>query len=93
MRHPRDWSVRQAVTNAEATIYPFPLLGLVYILAGGGARTAVPIFAAFVIARIAHSIVYLKGLQPWRTISFAASLLGILALMVALISVLLTGPA
>jgi uncharacterized MAPEG superfamily protein len=81
----------RAHRNAEATIYPFLLLGLVYVLAGGGARIAVPIFSIFIFARIAHSIVYLRGVQPWRTIAFAASLLAIFALMAAVLQVLLTG--
>jgi uncharacterized MAPEG superfamily protein len=76
--------------NAEATIYPFLLLGLVYVLAGGRAWIAVPIFTMFVAARIGHSIVYLKAMQPWRTISFATSLIAIIALLAAVLQVLLT---
>jgi uncharacterized membrane protein YecN with MAPEG domain len=78
----------RAHRNSEATIYPFLLLGLIYVLAGGGPWTALPIFAVFVAARIAHSFVYLKALQPWRTIAFATSLLALLALMAALVCVL-----
>jgi uncharacterized MAPEG superfamily protein len=80
----------RAHRNAEATIYPFLMLGLLYVLAGGTAGIAVPIFAIFVAARIVHSIVYLKALQPWRTIAFATSLLAILALMAAVLHALLT---
>jgi prostaglandin-E synthase 1 len=80
----------RAHRNAEATIYPFLFLGLVYVLAGGGAGTAVPIFTIFIAARIAHSIVYLRAMQPWRTISFATSLLAIVALMAAVLHVVLT---
>jgi prostaglandin-E synthase 1 len=80
----------RAHRNGEATIYPFLLLGLVYVLAGGGAGIAVPIFMIFIFARIAHSIVYLRAMQPWRTIAFAASLLAIFALMAAVLHVLLT---
>ena len=79
----------RAHRNAEATIYPFLLLGLVYILAGGTAAVALPVFAVFVLARIAHSISYLNALQPWRTVAFAISLLALLALMAALTLVLL----
>jgi prostaglandin-E synthase 1 len=71
----------RAHRNAEATIYPFLLLGLLDVLAGGSAAIALPIFTIFVVARIAHSIVYLKALQPWRSIAFAVSLLAILVLM------------
>jgi uncharacterized MAPEG superfamily protein len=76
--------------NAEATIFPFLILGLVYVLAGGGAEVAVAIFAIFVVARIAHSITYLRAMQPWRTIAFATSLLANLALMVAILRLLLS---
>ena len=80
----------RAHRNAEATIYPFLLLGMVYVLAGGGAGIAVPIFAIFIAARIAHSIAYLRAEQPWRTIAFAASLFAITALMAAVLGILLT---
>jgi uncharacterized MAPEG superfamily protein len=80
----------RAHRNAEATIYPFLLLGLLYVLVGGGVGVAVPIFTIFVAARIIHSVVYLKAMQPWRTIAFAVSLLAILALMAAVLHVLLT---
>lgn len=80
----------RAHRNAEATIYPFLLLGVVYVLAGGGATLAIPIFSVFVIARIAHSIFYLRALQPWRTNAFATSLLAILALILSTLYVLLS---
>src|ERR1700688_970787 len=57
--------ILRAHRNAEAVIYPFLLLGLVYVLAGGGAEIAAPIFTIFIVARIAHSIVYLRAMQPW----------------------------
>ena len=76
--------------NAEATIYPFLLLGMIYVLAGGGAGVAIAIFSVFAVARIAHSIVYLRAMQPWRTIAFASSVLALLALMAAVVAVLLT---
>jgi uncharacterized MAPEG superfamily protein len=78
----------RAHRNAEATIYPFLLLGLLFVFTGGRAAIAIPIFAVFVVARIVHSIVYLKAIQPWRTIAFAVSLLAVVALMGAIIQVL-----
>jgi prostaglandin-E synthase 1 len=79
----------RAHRNAEATIYPFLLVGLLYVLAGGGAVLAIPIFAVFVAARLAHAVVYLRGLQPQRTIAFATSLAAIVALIAATLYVLL----
>jgi prostaglandin-E synthase 1 len=79
----------RAHRNAEATIYPFLLLGLLFVFTGGKAAIAIPIFAIFVVARIAHSIVYLKAMQPWRTIAFAVSLVAIVVLMGAVVHNLL----
>lgn len=47
--------ILRAHRNAEAVIYPFLLLGLLYVLAGGSVALAAPIFAVFVIARFAHT--------------------------------------
>jgi uncharacterized MAPEG superfamily protein len=73
--------ILRAHRNAEAVIYPFLLLGLVYVLAGGTITFAAPIFAIFVASRLVHSGFYLAAKQPWRTLSFAASLLATLALL------------
>ena len=67
-----------------------PLGEVLPVTAGGGTGIAVPIFTIFIVARIAHSIVYLRAMQPWRTIAFAASLLAIFALMAAVLHLLLT---
>jgi prostaglandin-E synthase 1 len=77
--------VLRAHANAGATIYPFLLLGLVFVLAGGSALAAEIIFAVFVLARLAHSGFYLAGKQPFRTIAFTISAVALLALIVALI--------
>lgn len=76
--------VLRAHRNAESAIYPFLLLGLVYVLIGGGLKLASPLFAIFVAARYAHSFAYLKALQPWRTISF---IIGGLASIVLLLDI------
>jgi prostaglandin-E synthase 1 len=75
--------ILRAHRNAEAVSYPFLLLGLLYVLAGGAITLAAPIFAVFAIARFAHTWFYLAAKQPWRTISFAVSLLATLALLLA----------
>jgi prostaglandin-E synthase 1 len=75
--------ILRAHRNAEAVIYPFLLLALVYVLTGGTSAVATPIFGLFVIARLAHSGFYLAAKQPWRTVSFAVSLLATLALLLA----------
>jgi uncharacterized MAPEG superfamily protein len=77
--------------NAEASIYPFLVLGLVFVLAGGGVRTGAIIFGIFTGARLLHSICYLRGMQPWRTNFFSVGLLATVALIVAIIWLLIQG--
>ncbi len=62
--------VLRAHRNAEANIYPFLILGLIYVLLGGTDGFAKIVFGIFTGARLLHSIVYLAGKQPWRTLSF-----------------------
>ena len=78
--------------NAQAIIYPFLVLGLVFVLTGGSAGFARVDFGIFVVARITHSIVYLTGRQPWRTLSFVASGLAMIALMGDILWMVAEGP-
>jgi glutathione S-transferase len=73
--------VLRAHTNAQAAIVPFLALGLIDVLAGGSATSAMIIFGVFTTARLAHTFVYLAGKQPWRTICFVIGLVATVALM------------
>jgi microsomal prostaglandin-E synthase 1 len=81
--------VLRAHANAQANILPTLALGLVYVLLGGGAQMAWILLGAFAAGRWLHSITYLVGKQPWRTISFSIAgiasivLLGYDALLVS----------
>lgn len=77
--------ILRAHSNAQAAIYPFLVLGLVYILAGGSGLTATILFGTFTLARLLHSIMYLKAKQPWRTGFFVLGGLATIALMLAII--------
>jgi prostaglandin-E synthase 1 len=77
--------VLRAHRNSQAMTVPFLILGLVFVLAGGGTLFAAIIFGVFTIARIWHSIVYLRGKQPWRTTAFVVSLLALLVLMLDIV--------
>lgn len=81
--------VLRAHTNAQANIYPFLFLGLVFVLAGGSASVAETIFSIFVAARLAHTYVYLAGKQPWRSIFFIIGGLATIALMLAILWLLI----
>jgi prostaglandin-E synthase 1 len=82
--HPDVARVQRAHRNLLESLPLFFALGLIYVLCGAsplGAKICFPLFAG---ARVLHSIVYIKGLQPWRTMSFflgTFSLLGTAALI------------
>jgi len=77
--------VLRAHRNAQASIYPFLFLGLVFVLAGGAAGTATVLFGIFTGARVLHSAAYLAGKQPLRTIFFVTGGLATIALMLAIV--------
>ena len=83
--------VLRAHDNAQASIYPFLFLGLVFVLAGGTAGTATVIFGIFTGARLLHSFFYLAGKQPWRTIFFSVGGLATIVLMLAIIWLMIKG--
>ena len=52
----------------------FVTLALTYVLLGTSAESAQWLFAAYVVLRYLHTIVYLRGLQPWRAFAYSAGL-------------------
>lgn len=91
MDPPKVARVLRAHSNAEASIYPFLFLGLVFVLAGGSAATATVIFGVFTGARLLHSIFYLAGKQPWRSIFFGVGGVTTIALMLDIVWLMIRG--
>lgn len=80
--HPDVQRVLRAHRNDMENVVPFLVLGLLAVLAGApltGMRIA---FIAFTVTRLAHSLFYLNGIQPWRSMSFGVGALSNLALMI-----------
>lgn len=77
--------------NGQATVLPFLLLGLVYVIGGGSAEFAGWDFGVFAAARILHSMAYLTGRQPWRTIFYITSMAALVTLVVAVVMLLAHG--
>jgi microsomal prostaglandin-E synthase 1 len=73
--------VLRAYNNASANIVPFAVLGLVYVLAGGGGTAAEIVFGLFTAARLTHTFAYLGAKQPYRTISYVLGSAATLALV------------
>jgi uncharacterized MAPEG superfamily protein len=74
--------VLRAHANAMANVVPFLVLGLLYVLLGAGRTGAIAYFGVFTVARYLHSITYVAGLQPWRTVAFVVGLLASVGLLV-----------
>ena len=77
--------ILRAYQNAQASALPFLFLGLVFVLAGGGPTLATVLFGVFTVARLAHTVAYLKELQPWRTAFFLIGALCIAGLMLSIV--------
>ncbi|APR75609.1 Hypothetical protein A7982_00955 [Minicystis rosea] len=77
--------VLRAHTNAQASIPPFLLLALLYVILGAGAKMAWILFGGFAFSRYAHSVVYLAGKQPWRTIFFVLGCLCTLGVVIEVV--------
>ena len=61
---------RRAHRNALENIPLFLITGFLLTLTGISFPLAATLFGIFVATRIVHSIAYIGGLQPWRTMSF-----------------------
>jgi glutathione S-transferase len=72
--------------NDVENIAFFLILAGIYVMAAGLSSAAFEIYCVvFVIARIFHSIFYLNGVQPWRTIAFTIGAAATFAIMIHLL--------
>ena len=76
---------QKAHRNALENILPFALLAGLYIATGAKPLAAAIYCYTFVAARWLHSICYLKGVQPFRTLTFAVGFLVNIGLTVQLL--------
>lgn len=74
--------VLRAHRNTFDNTVPFLILALVFSGLGPSTLEAQVLLYGFTAARVAYSVCYLKGLQPWRTIMYAIGVLLSLALAV-----------
>jgi glutathione S-transferase len=75
----------RAWRNAFANIVPFLFVAWLYVLTGASARNATIYFGVFAAARVIHSVVYLAGKQPWRTLMFVIGQLCTLGMAVQVV--------
>jgi uncharacterized MAPEG superfamily protein len=78
----------KAWLNDVENIPVFLALGLVYVLVGASPAAAPWLFGVFTGARILHTLSYLAGLQPWRTLFYAVAIGCLLWMCVNVLAVL-----
>lgn len=76
--------VKRAHQNTLENAVPFIAIGFFYALTEPDPTWARVLMLGFVGTRIVHTLVYLRGVQPWRTLSFAVGVLciGVMAVQV-----------
>lgn len=77
--------VRRAHQNDLENILPFLAIGFLYAISGPSYRVAWWLFLSFTVARLAHTVVYVAGLQPWRTGAFAVAQIALYAMSLLLL--------
>ncbi len=83
--HPDVARVQRAHRNLNESLPLFFALGLIYTLQGGCLLGGQICFCVFTGARILHMVVYLKGLQPARTICYAIGAFALFGLIVMVV--------
>ena len=67
----------------------FLFLAMIYVTLGCSPRGAYIYFSLFAGARILHTVMYLNGLQPWRTIFFTFGAVASFALAIQILTAVL----
>jgi len=80
---------QMAWRNDLENIPIFLLVGLIYVTLGCWPKGAFIYFTIFVVARILHTVAYLNGWQPWRTIFFTFGMVACVALAIQILTTVL----
>ena len=88
--HPDVARVIRAHRNLLESLPMFFALGLIYVLVGAPLLGAQICFIGFTAARVLHALVYIKALQPWRTICFALGTLTLIGQIVMILRAVLS---
>ncbi len=75
--HPDVLRVQRAHANLIENALPFLMIGLAYVATGASECGAQILLYGFVAARVLHSVFYLAGRQPFRTIMFGIGVISI----------------
>jgi glutathione S-transferase len=83
--HPDVLRVKRAHQNAMENALPFFAIGLVYALSKPSMTGAYAYFFTFLGARVLHSLFYLWGKQPFRTLMFGVGVAAVVGMGVRVI--------
>ncbi|MFI5297782.1 MAG: MAPEG family protein [Polyangiales bacterium] len=83
--HPEVARIQRAHRNLLESLPLFFGLGVVYLLIGASYRAAPYLFLGFTGARVLHSIVYLRAMQPLRTITYAVGAFALTGMIVLIV--------
>lgn len=83
--HPNVARVIRAHRNALENAVPFFAVGALYASTAPGRTGALAYFGTFVAMRVLHSLFYLFGRQPFRTMTFAVGALATLGMVIHVI--------
>jgi uncharacterized MAPEG superfamily protein len=76
---------RRALANLQETLPVFLALAILSIVLGEQGWVSLVGAALYFVGRTAHLVCYLRGLSPWRSISYLAGLIGCLLVAIPLV--------
>ena len=85
--HPDVLRVKRAHMNLLENAVPFLVIGALYALCSPSTLGAQAYFFTFLGARLLHSVFYLWGKQPFRTLTFAIGVLAVVGMAIHVIRV------
>jgi uncharacterized MAPEG superfamily protein len=77
---------RRALANLQETLPIFLTLAILSVVLGEQGWLSLVGGTLYLLGRVAHVICYMKGLSPWRSISFLIALVGCLLMALPLIA-------
>lgn len=83
--HPEVARALRIQRNDLEAIPGFLVIALVYVLSGASATAAAIYFWTFTLARVIHTVVYMREMQPWRAASFVVATLCTVGICVQLL--------
>jgi uncharacterized MAPEG superfamily protein len=77
---------KRAHLNDVENIPVFLVLALIFTVAGCSATAGWVYFGVYFVARVLHTVFYLKAVQPWRTVAFGVGQFTQLGMIVHLLT-------